>query len=368
MRSSTTLLRSVAVVAALASLLSAQTTRSLPAHADLAEGHHGLSMPFGVEGFRTQLLVDADAAGPTGSVLTGIRFRADRPQTAQPAFTVPNVTVTLSHSSAVIGNMDQQFAVNVTGTTTQVFSGSVTMPAQPEGFAGPQAWDLQITFAQPYTYTAASGSLLIDIVGNNPAQATPQFSLDAMGGGGAATAYGTSGDDPSSDNLRLNVSIAGVLDTRLLSPGHAFEFNSMLTFTQPPGVLALGLTGFPAPVDLGPLGAPTNSLYIDPLVLSVHNWQSSFIGRYSTYTLPVPNNALLIGTMLYGQSVLFEPAANPLGLILSHAVEVRIGDQAEQPSVQQLDANDPTATSGTMVDFGQGDLGAVAILLEGVFF
>ena len=366
----THLFRSAVVAAAVAAAAGAQTTKTLPAHADLGDGHHAVALPFGVPGFRTQLLLDAAAVGPNGAVLTGLRLRADRGAAPQAAVTVPNVTVQVSHCSTALGNLSGTFAGNVTGPTTTVFQGGVTLPATTPGFAGPTSWDIAIPFATPFTFTAAQGNLLVDIVGNNAAQQLPVYWLDAVQGGGGATSYGTPGDDPNFDTMNLLVATGNSLEPRLLSPGHAVDFISTRSFTSPPGVLALGIAGLPAPIDLGPLGAPTNALYIDPLVLSAHAWTTSFIGRYSTFTLAVPGNPLLIGERVYGQSVIFDASANALGLVVSNAVEMRLGDQAEVLPMQQLDADDPAAATGTVLDFGFGqpERGAVALLLEGVFF
>lgn len=348
----------------------AQSQLPLPAQANDVDGHHSLSMPFGVPGFRTQILIDADAIAPVGAVLNGIRFRADRGSAPQAAVVVPNVTVTLSHNSLGFGGLQPVFANNVTGATTPVFTGAVTLPAQVESFAGPTGWDIVVQFAQPYTFTSAQGNLLIDIVGNNPASQPAEYWLDALQGGGSSTIYGRAGDDPSFDFLNLVVSTNGFLDPRLLSPGRTIEFSSLQSFTQPPGFLALGFDGLPVPFDLGQIGAPTNAVYMTPVATVPHSWQQSFIGWYSTAAVPIPNDPAFVGLRLYGQSFTFSPAANALGLLSSAAAEVRIGDALEVFPMQQVDADDPAATTGVVVDFGfpNPEWGAVALLLEGIFF
>ena len=133
----------------------------------------------------------------------------------------------------------------------------------------------------------------------------------------------------------------------------------------------IGTAAQPVPIDLGPIGAPTNFLFIDPIVFVTHSWTQSFIGWLSTFSLALPNDPALVGTTLYGQSAILEPPANPLGLILSHAVETRIGDQFEVLPMQQVDSSNPGSASGTVVDFGtaiQPEYGAVAIRLAGTFF
>lgn len=358
------------VPAALLSPAAAQTTKPLPHNAEVAEGHHGTSLPFGSPGFRTQLLIDAANVGSVGALLTGVRFRADRSSLPATGATIPNVTVRVSSTTRQLGNMSPFFAQNATGATTTVFQGDVVLPAIAAAFAGALPWDISVPFAQPYFYDASLGNLLIDIVGNNAPGQLPTYWLDAVQGGGAASWFGAAGDNPGGDFLNLVVGTANGLDPRQLSPGQTIDFSSTLSFTSPPGVLALGAFGFPTPIDLGPIGAPTHSLYVDPLVLVPHSWAQSFIGWYSTFSLSVPNNPLLVDVVLYAQSALFDPTANALGLLTSGAVEVRLGEHGQDIGMQQLDADDPQATLGTLLDFGflQPEPGAVPILLEGAFF
>ncbi len=344
----------------------AQTFQPVPAHADAVDGHGSLSLPFGIPGFRTQILVDATQIAPTGALLNGISLRADRTLPGTGPAQVPNVTIELSQTSVTVGSLATTFASNVTGPTTVVFQGAVSLPAPQTGFAGPLPWDIVIPFTQPYALVTAQGNLLIDIVGNNPGGGTPTFFLDAVRAGGSVTHFGESG--PGVFNS-LTVMTGNTLDPRLVSPGHPLSF-TVAMFQNPPGVFALGTAAQPVPVDLGPLGAPMNFLYVDPIVLAPHNWFQSFLGFASTVQVAVPNNAALIGATIYSQSATLLPLANPLGLVLSHAVEVRIGDEFEVLPLQQLDADDPISATGALADFGalQPEYGGVAIRFGGAFF
>jgi hypothetical protein len=357
--------------------LSAQAVRALPAHANLADGQHSMDMPFGRAGFRTQILVDSTAVASSGAVLTGVRFRADR--WSIPAFpaTVPNVTVSVSHSTVAVASMATQFAGNVTGAATVVFQGSVTLPGHFANQAGPFGWDIVVPFSAPYPFTSAQGNLLIDIVGNNAAyQWPPVCWLDAMQGGGTGLPFGVQGST-SVDRPLLEVATSGSgsgLQPRRVAPGFALDFRSWMFFSTPPGYLALGVSVPSTPVSLAAMGAPGNTLYIDPLVTFPHTWIGPTPhGAWSTHSLAVPANPLLIGVMLYGQSVMLDPAANALGLGLSNAVEVRLGDPAEVLPMRQISEADPLASGGWFQDFNQTGIGppeygAVPILLEGVFF
>lgn len=364
------LLPALAALALAPTALRAQTLIPVPGHAPDVDGHDSVALPFGAPGFRTQILVDPSRIGPTGSLIHGLRFRADRASAPLPQVTVPNVTVSISQTGVALGGLSPTFANNVTGTPTVVFQGSVTLPAQTARFAEPQGWDIVVQLPQPYVVTNSLGNLLIDIVGNNPANATPNYYLDAMRAGGSATIYGEAGTNPSFDTLRLNVATGNSLEPRRLSPGNAIDFNTMLTFTSPPGMFCLATDGLTTPGDLGPLGAPTHSAYLVPVVAFALQWQASFIGFYSTQTVNVPNNLALVGVRLYGQSFVVEPSANALGVLTGPAAEVRIGDSQVPFPMQQVDAFDPAATTGTVVDFGFGnpEFGATPIGFDATAF
>lgn len=359
-----------ALLAVAAAPLAAQNFQSVPAHADAVDGHQSTGLPFGVPGFRTQLLIDAAAIAPTGAALTGMRLRADRPSSPQAAVSVPNVTVTLSQSTTFVGNMNQDFAANVTGPTTIVFQGTVDLPAQPVGHAGPLPWDIVIPFAQPYVLATAQGNLLVDIVGNNPVGGFPQFYLDAVQPGGSAVTFGQGGDNPSFDTMNLIVSTGPSMEPRLLSPGHSVDVTTTMSFSQPLGVLMLGQVGLPVPLDLTGIGAPTNSLYLLPEQYYLLSWQQSFIGWYAPVTFALPNDPQLVGAIAYAQTAIFEPLANQFGFVFSHAVEIRVGSQGGPLPMQQLDSDDPLSPTGTLLDFGWGpsEFGAVPVQFEGAFF
>ncbi len=347
----------------------AQTFRPVPAHADIADGHRELSLPFGIPGFRTQILVDATQVGANGATLNSISFRADRLFSSFGPTQVPNVTIQLSRTNVAVGSLATTFASNVTGPTTVVFQGAVSLPAHQTGFGGPLSWDIVIPFAQPYSFANGQGNLLIDIVADNAGGGFATFFLDAMQAGGSATRFGTNGYNSFWFLRELSVSTGGGLEPRLLAPGQTIDFVSKYAI-DPPGLLTLGTAPQSAPIDLGPFGAPTNFVYIDPIVLAPHSWVPATSGWQSTFQLAVPNNPAFVGATIYGQAVSVEPK-NALGLIFCHAVEVRIGDQFEVFPLQQLDATDPAAATGTLVDFGTGtqpEYGAVAIRFEGTFF
>lgn len=355
---------------ALAFPLTAQTQVTVPANADLADGHQSHGLPFGAPGFRTQILVDAAAVASTTGVVFGLQFRVDRASAPLAQLTVPNVTISISQTTVPILGLGPTFAANVTGTPTVVYQGAVALPAQGAGLSGPLPWNVAIAFPSPYVFATAAGNLLVDIVANNAPNAVPRYWLDAVEAGGSATGFGAPGDNPSFDQLRVIVSTGNDLVPTLIAPGGFVDFTSTLSFTTPPGVLALGFAPLVPPLDLGPLGAPTHTVYVTPLAMFAHSWTSSFIGYYSTVSVSIPNNPAVRDVRVYGQSFLLEPTANAAGLLASAAVETLIGDNQLPLPLQQVDALDPQAATGTVLDFGTPSnprFGAVAIRFDGLF-
>ena len=143
--------------------------------------------------------------------------------------------------------------------------------------------------------------------------------------------------------------------------------------TLPPAFVMYGLSksrygGVKLPFDLGPLGAPGNTLYVSPdLMLPVVLRRASFgfylIGQTS---LPVPNVQSLVGVVLYGQGVAAHPASNQLGFVSSAAVEMRIGKYVP-PVTRSLYAIDSSAAAGKF-GYGSGyDVGGPILQLSGTF-
>jgi hypothetical protein len=228
-----------------------------------------------------------------------------------------------------------------------------------------------VLFQQPFWYWTTQGNLLVEIVANSPFGGGNVFWLDANEPGGAATSFGIAGDSPTFDTISLQVGTGPMLQPQLLTIGQTISFTTIRQFTPAPGVLALGTAPQTPAIDLGPIGAPTNTLYIDPISLNaLPAWTPGLFGLESTVDLVVPAQPALVGIRLLGQSAVLDATANALGLLLSGAVDVRIGDANEVMAVRQLDGGQATSTSGFLLDFGgtSPSYGAVAMQLVGAFF
>lgn len=95
-----------------------------------------------------------------------------------------------------------------------------------------------------------------------------------------------------------------------------------------PVVFALGLSnetynGVPLPFSLAPLGAPGCRVVT---ALDSTTAAASGAAGFAERSLWVPGNAVFVGVRLFGQAIVFDTVANPLGLALSNGVEVVIGE------------------------------------------
>jgi hypothetical protein len=369
-------LRLLAGVAWIAAAAPSQSTVDVPSHAAITECHGTLALPFGYEAFRTQLLVDPLVIAPTGATLTGLRFRVDRNALPRAASTLTGVTVRLSHSSQTLASVSTTFATNVTSLPTMVYQGPLFLPGYTDRAAGALPWDIHIPFTGAFQYNAALGRLLIDIEGTgvippNPAGPTPTCFVDAAEPGGSATQFGATGASGTGEFLNLLVTTPSGLEPLRLSLGNPIDFVATIQFGPRPGFMAVGFAALPAPIDLAPIGAPANTAYVAADVLLPLAWTPTFLGHRATVSLAVPNNAAVLGTLVYAQSLLLDAGANQLGVQLSRAAEVRIGDPAELAYVRQVDAVGGGATSGALVNLGsfaQPRFAAAAFQLEGTFF
>jgi hypothetical protein len=367
----------LAGVASLPGALVSQTQIAVPAQAAVAEGHQTLALPFGYAGFRTQLVVDPAAISPGGALLNGIRFRVDRYGAPSTASVVQNVTVRLSHTTRTLALVSTTFANNETETPVIVYQGSVSVPGYSDRPAGARPWAIEVLFPTPFVYTAAQGRLLIDIeaAGTNPpgpGGTVPTCFVDAAEPGGSAGNFGEQGGGATvSNDLRLRVTTSTGGSPITLSLGNTVDFVSTLILPPRPGVFAIGTSALATPVDLTAIGAPHNSLFIAPEVIVPLNWSPSLIGSFASVPLAVPSNPALLDALLYGQSAIFDPTANQLGLLVCEPVEVRIGDPNEPSLVRQVDATDFAATAGAIVNFGSFSApryAAAVFQLDGIFF
>src|SRR5690606_2528442 len=129
---------------------------------------------------------------------------------------------------------------NVTAALTLVFTGTVPLAGHVDGFGGPMPWARTLPFTPPFGFDVSQGNLLIVILGINPRGSAPSFWFDAMEAGGAGTSFGQGGVIPSGDNRGLLVATGNSLNPRLLTIGRTIDYVTTLSFSNAPGVIAIG--------------------------------------------------------------------------------------------------------------------------------
>ena len=79
----------------------------------------------------------------------------------------------------------------------------------------------------------------------------------------------------------------------------------------------------PLPLDLTSIGMPGCTLYTSLVV----SYQLLNIGGAATWSVPIPNLAILVGVSVFAQGAIVSPSTNPLNLVMSNAAELKLGSK-----------------------------------------
>ena len=79
--------------------------------------------------------------------------------------------------------------------------------------------------------------------------------------------------------------------------------------------------GIPLPLDLSFLNMPGCSLHTNPLV----TFPLTNLGGTALWAVPIPNDPSYVGVSLFLQGAVTSPGANPFGMVMSNACELRFG-------------------------------------------
>ena len=89
-------------------------------------------------------------------------------------------------------------------------------------------------------------------------------------------------------------------------------------------LLLLGFTDIPGGLDLGFLGAPTCTLYVDTISIQTIFPTSSFY----VWLFQIPNTPSVSGAQIWTQAgLLVPPGTNALGIITANTIELTLGTQ-----------------------------------------
>ncbi|MGE3171810.1 MAG: hypothetical protein AB7O97_04240 [Planctomycetota bacterium] len=295
------------VVAIAATVAVAQQTVVVPAAFASTDAASYVWVPGASDDVREQTLVGSThLAAQVGRPLTALELRRnDVPEAFAGA--IANLTVILSTSPRTPLSMSTAFADNVGADASQVFAGTVAIPASPVP-AGPVDWTaantIRIAFQQPFLYQG--GTLCIDVTGTTvTGQTSPWWMADAAFEvlDGAVVDLGP-GCGPYA-NAQGQWSF--VAPRSLAVGGHA-----RLWAYGPPGSFAIAVLGdaAPAPVPLAPLGiggagcfAYLGAIRATALFAFAPQQDPALQGRggLAEWTLPIPNQTWALGASVATQ-------------------------------------------------------------------
>jgi hypothetical protein len=236
-------------------------------------------------------------------------------------------TVIASNTLALPMSPSPSFDQNHGNDKAIVFSGDVTVPDAPIATTSPAPWQAPFAFRIPLSppIQDRGGHLCLEIVVGLPRVGFPptNWVVDAEQSAVAATTQ-TIGTSCSGARVHAGVLQAGLrpgasMGSYLFAPDQRLCLHALGTSTS-------YFNGVPLPFDLTSAGAPGCKLYTDWLLLTAAmtgpsadpNWGEA----RASMQLPIDPN--LLGTVLFSQWLLFEPSANALGLVTTHATHARL--------------------------------------------
>jgi len=156
-----------------------------------------------------------------GSQITGLRFRANGPETTTTALSLTTLNISVGKSNFAPGSLTSSVAGNQGADTVLARSGSITFAANSFPVSGsPNLFGAVIPFTTPYTYTG--GPLLLTI---NQSASNRVFRIDAAGTGSALA-----GTDFQSRQGGFNSTTVSTING---TPSTAFYIATQYEFTPP---------------------------------------------------------------------------------------------------------------------------------------
>lgn len=322
-----------------AAFAQAQTLLPLPASHAGMEGTSATNVPFGRSTpTRVQYAYDAMLFAGAHNI-TALQFRLDGGVTA--ASKVVDCEILMSTLAVPLVNVNAAFAVNRGADQTVVLPRQLlTLPAA-AATGSPSAFLAAIPLTTPFVHDPANGGLLIEIVVHG--QPPGAYSIDLTyvcdspeSGVGPASC-------PQSGGLPLRVESA----TTQVIWGRPWVARTLDAPAGAPIILISGSqesgpwNGANLPQDLGAIGAPGCFLSLD--IASSWFGVTATDGT-ATFPFVLANSPATIGDWIKYQALVFDPTANPLGLVTSQARKVQV---CGWEPVARVWSSGVTATLGT---------------------
>jgi len=150
----------------------------VPGENELIEGGSQNNLPFKDYNGRYQQVYASSEFGSDPLSISAIAFRINDLSSGFLDTTFTNMTVNLSTSANTAGSLSSTFADNIGTDAQNVYSGDLILSGT--GGAGPNPFDVTITFQTAFVYNPAGGDLLLEIFNPNNISLQEGTAFDAV--------------------------------------------------------------------------------------------------------------------------------------------------------------------------------------------
>jgi hypothetical protein len=183
-----------------------------------------------------------------------------------------------------------------------------------------------VPLGTPYPFVTASGHLLIEVEGADPANVQDLWFSDAETGFFSVNVTPGGCHGRSNEQVQLTTFIMGVGGMLRSTVLHFGDFTLFLNWV---GIGNRSWGGVPLPMDLTALGATKCALGTDVVALQ------AAAGPLPTFTWPIPNDPVLADAVFFTQGAGVLAGINPAGLLTTNTRQLRIdGATPPRPLVQ----------------------------------
>ncbi|MCA8955624.1 MAG: hypothetical protein KDC87_06095 [Planctomycetes bacterium] len=338
----------------------------VPPHLTSVEGSSFFDLPYVYNAGRYQQIWEGPAVCAGTALINQLSFRRDTDnKTAYAATTFPNTTVRLGFTPVTPAAMSTTFATNLAGATmTTILNGvSYSLPAQP-ALSSVAPFNVHYPTTTPFLFQRSQGNLMLEIVHAGQATSKALYTLDGEAPSAAAgyvRPFGSFGRFSGGDTPTFTC------DAAKLIPGGAIALSVTALKQAYTAAAFFGFSnalwnGIPLPLDLGILGAPSNTLYTGRVVEVALPVVGSTTGYAGAVSLPLPTSNAFAGYRIFAQTWFADAAANALGVVTSNGLELTAG--TGNPYTRLLGASDGAATTG-FFEKGNSQFGGPVVLLSG---
>jgi hypothetical protein len=321
--------------------LMAQSLVVVPNGYENLEGTSAARTPLGWTSSRIQYLVDGSQLCTQVAVITGLRLRLDGGNfnVDAPVGKSFQASVDAYQVPATPATMVATFASNVLAATpTNVFTGTLVVPAANRILPYPNPWTVEVVFDAPFAYDRTNGNLLLDLVltgGTGDNWPADGFFLNATVPGGEITRiHEDLACSSAAGSLSLDVpaqngnGVVGgsVLVTHAVSPAGGASLDVVWHVASVDNQQSGGV---PLPIALGAFGAPACLMNLDPqVVVPVPAAQGSI-------AWPLPNSPNVLGVALFVQALAVDSGSGAY-VPSRNSWQIRIGDTVPPPGPAQM--------------------------------